>query len=54
MSEVSASISPMKKYIVSYTAQYEVEALDEDEAVDQAIEIHFDVPDGIWEAEEID
>jgi hypothetical protein len=40
----------MKKYLVTYTAEYEVEALDEDEAIDQAIEIHFELPDGVWEA----
>lgn len=54
MSEVSATISPMKKYIVTYTAHYEVEALDVEEAIDTAIEIHFDMPDGDWEAEEVD
>lgn len=42
---------PMKKYTVKYSAEYEVEALDEDEAIDAAIEIHFDMPDGSWEAE---
>jgi hypothetical protein len=39
----------MKKYLVTYTAEYEVEALDEDEAIAMAIEIHEDLPDGIWE-----
>ncbi len=43
--------SPMKRYLVTYTAEYEVEALDEDEAIDQAIEIHFELPNGSWEAE---
>jgi hypothetical protein len=40
----------MKKYVVTYTAEYVVEALDEEEAIDQAIEIHFELPDGSWEA----
>ena len=39
----------MKKYIVSYTCEYEVEALDEDEAIAEAIAIHEDMPDGFWE-----
>ena len=43
--------NPKKKFIVTYTAEYEVEALDEDEAIDQAIEIHFELPNGSWEAE---
>ena len=43
--------NPNKKYLVTYTCEYEVEALDEDEAIDQAIEIHFELPNGSWEAE---
>ncbi len=41
--------SPMKRYLVTYTAEYEVEALDEDEAIAEAIAIHEDLPDGVWE-----
>ncbi len=40
----------MKKYLVTYVCEYEVEALDEDEAIDLAIERHFKLPDGDWEA----
>lgn len=40
----------MKKYVVIYTAEYEVEALDEDEAIDMAIEYHSKLPEGNWEA----
>ncbi len=41
----------MKRYLVTYTAEYWVTALDEDEAIAMAIEIHEDLPDGVWEAE---
>jgi hypothetical protein len=40
----------MKKYLVTYTCEYEVEALDEDEAIDMALEYHANLPDGAWEA----
>ena len=40
----------MKKFIVTYTAEYEVEALDKEEAIDLAIEEHFDLPNGDWSA----
>lgn len=40
---------PMKKYVVNYYATYWVEAEDEDEAIDLAIEQHEDMPDGTWE-----
>ncbi len=43
----------MKRYRVDYTASYWVEALDEDEAIDLAIEEHSKLPDGDWEAVEI-
>lgn len=39
----------MAKYEVIYTATYWVEAEDEDEAEDLAIEQHEDLPDGVWE-----
>jgi hypothetical protein len=40
----------MTKYRVDYTASYWVEAEDEAEAIDLAIEEHFEMPDGDWEA----
>jgi hypothetical protein len=40
----------MKKYLVTYVCEYEVEALDEDEAIDIALEYHANLPDGVWEA----
>ncbi len=40
----------MKNYIVTYICEYEVQALDEDEAIDIALEMHANLPDGIWEA----
>jgi hypothetical protein len=43
----------MKKYLVTYVCEYEVEALDEDEAIDNALEYHAQLPDGGWEAVEI-
>jgi hypothetical protein len=43
----------MKKYVVTYTCEYEVNALDADEAIDLAIEIHSDMPDGVWEVSQI-
>jgi hypothetical protein len=40
----------MKKYLVTYVCEYDVEALDEDEAIDLALEYHAQLPDGVWEA----
>jgi hypothetical protein len=44
----------MKKYLVTYVCEYEVEALDEDEAIDVALEYHAQLPDGVWEASPIE
>lgn len=41
----------MASYIVTYNADYLVEADSEDEAIELAIEKHFKAPDGSWEAE---
>ena len=38
----------MTKYIVDYYASYTVEADNEDEAIELAIQEHFDMPDGSW------
>jgi hypothetical protein len=38
------------QYQVTYTAVYYVDAKDEDEALDLAIEQHSELPDGGWEA----
>lgn len=40
----------MKIYQVNYNATYWVEAPDEDTAIEQAIEIHSNLPDGDWQA----
>lgn len=40
----------MASYQVDYVATYYVEANDEDEAIDLAIEIHNEMPDGDWQA----
>jgi len=42
------------RYEVEYSAWYEVESdvpLTEDEAIEQAIEQHNDLPDGTWSVE---
>ena len=41
----------MKSWQVTYTATYFVEAVDEDEALEVAMEAHSDIPDGSWEVE---
>jgi len=43
---------PYKDYVVKFVAVYEVEALDDDEAVDIAIEQHEMNPEGTWIVEE--
>lgn len=53
MSEGNASIDTMRKYIIYYSAEYEVEAENEDDALDIALEKHAQLPDGYWEVEEI-
>jgi hypothetical protein len=53
MSDPNGKVGTMKRYRVDYTASYWVEALDEDEAIDLAIEEHSKLPDGDWEAIEI-
>lgn len=37
-------------YQVEYAATYWVEATDEDDAIEKAIEIHASLPDGDWVA----
>ena len=44
----------MKQYLVTYVCEYEVEALDEDEAIDIALEYHAELPDGVWEVTLVD
>jgi hypothetical protein len=44
----------MKQYLVTYVCEYEVEALDEDEAIDIALEMHAELPDGAWEVTLVD
>lgn len=39
-----------KTYQVEYSATYWVEANSEDEAIELAMEEHYDTPDGSWEA----
>lgn len=43
----------MKKYVVNYYASYWVEAEDEDQAIELAIECHEDLPDGFWEIADV-
>lgn len=40
----------MKSYQVTYTATYWVDAESEDEAIEKAIIVHEDMPDGDWDA----
>jgi hypothetical protein len=40
----------LKVWQVEYSAAYWVEATSEDEAIDKAMELHADLPDGSWEA----
>jgi hypothetical protein len=44
----------MAQYEVSYTAFYYVEADNESEAIELAIEQHEDNPDGSWEIESVE
>ena len=39
-----------KSYQVEYSAVYWVDATSEDEAIEKAMEIHADYPDGDWNA----
>lgn len=41
----------MASWQVTYDATYWVEAENEDEAIEKAMEIHADMPDGDWNAE---
>jgi hypothetical protein len=43
-----------KVYEVSYIAYYYVEADDEDEAIELAIEEHENLPDGSWQVESVE
>jgi hypothetical protein len=40
----------MTTWQVEYNATYWVEAETEDDAIEKAIEIHADMPDGSWDA----
>jgi hypothetical protein len=40
----------LKVWQVEYSAVYWVEATSEDEAIEKAMELHADLPDGSWEA----
>jgi hypothetical protein len=40
----------LKVWQVEYNAAYWVEATSEDEAIEKAMELHADLPDGSWEA----
>jgi hypothetical protein len=40
----------LKTWQVEYSAAYWVEATSEDEAIEKAMELHADLPDGSWEA----
>ena len=44
----------MPKYLVTYNVEIEVEADNEEEAIDYAIDEWSDQPDGVWEATQID
>ena len=44
-------MSELKSWQVEYIATYLVKALDENHAIDLAIEQHGEFPDGDWEAE---
>lgn len=39
-----------KTWQVEYNATYWVDAETEEEAIDKAMEIHYDLPDGDWNA----
>lgn len=43
----------MTKWVVSYEATYIVEADTEEEAIENGICEHEDLPDGIWEAKQL-
>lgn len=43
----------MTKYLVTYNVEIEVEADNEDEALEFGIADWEDMPDGIWQVEEI-
>lgn len=43
----------MTTYLVTYTAQYEITADSEDQALSLAIEEHEEMPDGIWETAQV-
>ncbi len=40
-----------KVWTVFYTAEYDVIADSEDEAIELALEKHAQLPDGVWEAQ---
>lgn len=50
MSVGKDTIDTMTTYRVDYNASYWVEAENEDEAIELAIEEHSHMPDGDWEA----
>ena len=47
---MSLTSKDLKTWQVEYSAAYWVEATSEDEAIELAMEKHFDMPDGSWEA----
>ena len=51
MSVGKDTIDTMKTYKVIYTAEYWVEADNEDDAIELAILEHEDMPNGDWEVE---
>lgn len=53
MSVGKDTIDTMNRYRVDYTASYWVDADNEDDAIELAIQEHFEMPDGDWEAVEI-
>ena len=47
---MSLTSKDQKTWQVEYSAAYWVEATTEEEAIDLAMEKHFDMPDGDWNA----
>ena len=48
--EANPERNNMKTYQVEYNATYWVEANSEEEAIEKAIDVHSDMPDGDWNA----
>jgi hypothetical protein len=47
---MSFTSTDLKTWQVEYSATYWVEATNEEEAIEKAIESHADLPNGDWEA----